>query len=247
MNYLLLGSAALVGAIVLYQILFRADLRKVVRSMRWIVGGAVALLTALLLFRGQVGVASITGYLAFMILRFGRVGPWSFESSTLGEDNESTVRSRFITMTLDHDTNEVAGKVIAGAFKGANLAELGEHETRQLLSEVASDPDSLALLETWLDKNRAGWREYFAGDEPAGAAGAGSSSGTGGTSGAGAQGDPDQEACEILGLRPGATPDEIRDAHRKLMMAVHPDQGGSNYLAAKINAAKDRLLRKAKR
>jgi hypothetical protein len=241
MNYVLLGGAALVGALVLYQILFKADLRKVVRSMRWIVGGAVALLTALLLFRGQVGIASITAYLAFMILRFGRVGPWSFESTTLGEDNESTVRSRFITMTLDHDTGEVAGKVIAGAFKGADLGELGEAETRQLLGEVASDPDSLALLETWLDKNRAGWREYFAGEEPFGAsdAGAGAAGGA-----AAAQVDPDQEAYEILGLRPGATAEEIRDAHRKLMMAVHPDQGGSNYLAARINAAKDRLLKK---
>ena len=235
MNYLLLGGAAVVGALVLYQLLFKADLRKVVRYMRWIVGGAVALLTALLLFRGQVGPASITGYLAFMILRFGRVGPWSFESSTIGEDNESTVRSRFITMTLDHDTGEVVGKVVAGAFKGADLGNLGEEETRQLLSEVTSDPDSLALLETWLDKNRAGWREYFAGEEAAGA-----------SSGEAAAVDPDQEAYEILGLRPGATSEEIREAHRKLMMGVHPDQGGSNYLAAKINAAKDRLLKKTR-
>lgn len=235
MNYLLIGGAAVVGALVLYQILFRSDLRKVVRYMRWIVGGAVALLTALLLFRGQVGVASVTGYLAFMILRFGRVGPWSFEGSTIGQDNESTVRSRFITMTLDHDTSEVVGKVVAGVFKGADLGDLGEQETRQLLSEVASDPDSLALLETWLDKNRAGWREYFAGEEAADA-----------PSGEAATADPDQEAYEILGLRPGATSGEIREAHRKLMMGVHPDQGGSNYLAAKINAAKDRLLKKTR-
>lgn len=235
MNYLLIGGAAVVGALVLYQILFRSDLRKVVRYMRWIVGGAVALLTALLLFRGQVGVASVTGYLAFMILRFGRVGPWSFEGSTIGQDNESTVRSRFITMTLDHDTSEVVGKVVAGVFKGADLGDLGEQETRQLLSEVASDPDSLALLETWLDKNRAGWREYFAGEEAADA-----------SSGEAATADPDQEAYEILGLRPGATSGEIREAHRKLMMGVHPDQGGSNYLAAKINAAKDRLLKKTR-
>lgn len=236
MNYLLLGGAAVVGALVLYQILFRADLRRVVRYMRWIVGGAVALLTALLLFRGQIGVASITGYLAFMILRFGRVGPWSFESGTIGDDNESTVKSRFITMTLDHDTGEVVGKVVAGAFKGADLGDLGEQETRQLLAEVGFDPDSLALLETWLDKNRSGWREYFAEEDAS----------EGPAGGSGAAVDPDQEAYDVLGLKPGATPEEIREAHRKLMMGVHPDQGGSNYLAAKINAAKDRLLKKSR-
>jgi hypothetical protein len=236
MNYVLLGGAALVGALIFFQVVMKADLRKLVRYMRWIVGGGVALVTALLLLRGQIGIASITGYLAFMILRFGRIGPWTFESTTLGEDNESTVRSRFITMTLDHDTGEVVGKVVAGAFKGAELGELGPEDTRQLLAEVSADPDSLALLETWLDKNRDGWREYFSGEDASARAADGAS---------GEAADPDQEAYEILGLKPGATADEVREAHHKLMKGVHPDQGGSNYLAAKINAAKDRLLKRA--
>ncbi len=235
MNYVLIGGAALVGLLVLLQYLRKADLRKLARYLRYIVGGTVALVTAYLLARGQVGIATFTGYFAFMILKYGRIGPWSFEGTSLGEDNESSVRSRFIEMTLDHDTSEIEGRVVAGAFKGANLADLGPQETRSLLAEVAVDPDSLALLETWLDKNRAGWRAYFEGDGTAG---------TEGTDGAGSAGlDPDEEAYEVLGLRPGATPDEIREAHHRLMKSVHPDQGGSNYLAAKINAAKDRLLR----
>jgi DnaJ-domain-containing protein 1 len=115
--------------------------------------------------------------------------------------------------------------------------DLGEYDTRELLAEVAGDPDSLALLETWLDKNRAGWREYFA--EQDGAAAGASSSGSSST-----RSDPEAEAYSVLGLEPGATAEDIREAHHKLMKKVHPDQGGSTYLASKINEAKDRLLKK---
>jgi hypothetical protein len=51
------------------------------------------------------------------------------------------------------------------------------------------------------------------------------------------------EAYEVLGLKPGATAEDVRAAHRKLIQALHPDQGGTDYLAAKINRARDMLLK----
>ena len=228
MNYVLLGGAALIGLMVLYQFVRRTDTRKLVRALRWVTGGATALVTAFLLLRGQVGIASITGYAAFSILYLGRLGPLVFDSSA-SPANRSSVTSRFFAMTLDHDSGDVSGRVVAGEFAGVDLIDLGEMETRRLLAEVAADPDSLALLETRLDRNRAGWREYFAESAPAGAS---------------APVDEDELAYDILGLKPGATAEEIHAAHRRLMKGVHPDQGGSNFLAARINEAKDRLLKR---
>jgi hypothetical protein len=236
MQYVLYGGAALVGLLVIYQYLRKAKARQLARWLRWAVGGGLAALSAFLLLRGQIGLVTLTGPVAFMILRYGRIGNFSFESSTISEDNESAVRTRFISMKLDHDTGEVEGRVIAGRFKGRDLKSLDESEMRRLLDEVGADPDGLALLETWLDKHRSGWREHFDGtsqtsegpEEPSAH-------------------DPEAEALEILGLKRGASEDEIRAAHRKLIMGVHPDQGGSAYLAARINAAKDRLLKKSRK
>ena len=234
MNYVLVGGLAIVAALVAFRVLFKADIRRVARSMRWIVGGLAALLAAFLSIRGQAWIGALIGAGAYSILRYGRLGPIVFESGEPSEDIESSVRSRFISMTLDHASGSVEGRVVAGAFRGTNLLDLGESDTRLLLAEVASDPNSLALLETWLDKNRAGWRDYFAAQDASGQ-GQGSS-----------PIDPDEEAYEVLGLKPGATAEEIRAAHHKLMKGVHPDQGGSTYLASKINEAKDRLLKKAR-
>ena len=55
-----------------------------------------------------------------------------------------------------------------------------------------------------------------------------------------------EEAYLVLGLNPGATREEIKAAHRNLIRRSHPDQGGTAYLAAKVNAAKDVLLKNVK-
>ncbi len=144
----------------------------------------------------------------------------------------STVRSDWFEMRLDHDSGAMTGTVRRGAHAGASLDDL-EIGTVLGLRDVAADEESLALLEAYLDRRVPGWREDVEGD---GAAGAGGAADSGAMT--------DQQAYEILGLLPGASEMEIRAAHRRLMKRVHPDQGGSTFLAAKINQAKDWLLSK---
>jgi DnaJ-domain-containing protein 1 len=92
-----------------------------------------------------------------------------------------------------------------------------------------ADPKKVARLLRWVG---GGWREYAQGG-----AGAGARPADGGKM-------TEREAYQILGLQPGARPEEINRAHRSLIKKLHPDQGGTTYLAARINEAKDVLLRR---
>jgi len=145
----------------------------------------------------------------------------------------SQVRSAGLEMTLDHDSGEMDGQVLAGRFEGRVLSELAAAELLQLADDFRGDEESLRLLESYLDRMHPGWRDdmdHGFGEGPGPAASSGGMSA--------------QEAYDILGLEPDASDTEIRAAHRRLIMQVHPDRGGSGALAAKINEAKDLLLGK---
>ena len=144
----------------------------------------------------------------------------------------SDIETPYLRMTLEHDSGVLRGTVLQGKFEGRNLEELSLDELVDLLHECRiNDAQSATVLETYLDRvHGAEWRGAGSGGE--GASGGGSASGA----------MTRDQAYEVLGLKPGATEAEIRDAHRKLLMANHPDKGGSTYLAAQINQAKDVLL-----
>jgi hypothetical protein len=142
----------------------------------------------------------------------------------------SDVETRFLRMSLDHDTGAMDGVVLEGTYRGRRLVELELHELTDLLAVCrAQDLQSATVLEAYLDRVHGdGWRHVFHGG------GAGKVENTSYMS--------SSEAREILGVGADASREAIIDAHRRLMQKNHPDRGGSTYLAAKINQAKEVLL-----
>ena len=148
----------------------------------------------------------------------------------------SKVESRFLRMVLNHDTGAMGGEVLEGRFVGRALEQMDLDELLELMSECqAQDPESAALLEAYLERmHEESWRDQA---RQSGHAGQQPPSGDSGQMSR-------KEALEILGLAEGAEEQEIITAHRRLMQKLHPDRGGSTYLAAKINKAKYLLLGK---
>ncbi|HEX8165489.1 MAG TPA: DnaJ domain-containing protein [Beijerinckiaceae bacterium] len=208
------------------------------KRMKQVVGGVALAAAVLLLVRGRFDMALMLGGAAAWLLGWSGLSLPGFGSRTRKSPGAvSRVRSAMIEMELDHDTGEMDGTVLAGPFTGRPLRDLDEAALRRLHEDCrASDPDGVRLLEAYLDRRFAGWREHAQGNgDP----------GPHGRAQAGAM--TEEEAYQILGLQPGAGPDEIKAAHRALMLKLHPDQGGTTYLAARINEAKDVLLGRHRR
>lgn len=142
---------------------------------------------------------------------------------------QSEVSARILTMTLDHDSGDLSGVVLEGPFKDWLLEELDRQQLDELLAYCQrEDADSAQLLASYLEQrfpDDETAHERAESDHPHNATGLSRA-----------------EALSLLGLEEGATHDEIISAHRTLIQKVHPDRGGSDYLAAKINEAKDFLL-----
>lgn len=231
MPMLLFGLVALVLALWALNVIAKADPRIAARVVK-AGGGLLSLGLAVFLgLRGEIGIAIPLGAFGLGLLGWLPFGPAGFSQRTQKRTGQvSRVRSAFFEMELDHDTGAMRGRVLAGKYQGVTLEALDVSTLTPLLSEV--DEESRALLMAYLDRRDAGWREHAQGDTATGRAAPSSGKMT------------EQEAYQILGLEAGASADAISRAHRALMKKLHPDQGGSTYLAARVNEAKEILLRR---
>lgn len=147
--------------------------------------------------------------------------------STPGQSQRTETRTEYLEAWIDHGTGDVGGRVTQGRFAGRLLDGLSEADLFVLHQECAPDPASVRILEAYLTRRFGDdWRDR-ARPPPKGPTAAMGRA----------------EALAVLGLAEGASDEEISAAHRRLIQRVHPDVGGSADLAARINRAKDILLK----
>lgn len=175
------------------------------------------------------GLLSLAGNWQFIRRLLGGLGS-GVPGQKSGGGQTSTVQSKYIRMTLDHDSGDINGEILAGQFTGKTLEELDIDALLLLLKECQGDEESVALLQAYLDRvYEDSWNEQ-----------AGTQSNRQETNASASM--TREEALQILGLTADASAEDIIEAHRRLIQKLHPDRGGSAYLASKINQAKDILL-----
>ncbi len=205
----------------------------------WAIVIGLTLALVALAVKGNVHwLAPVLGGLLPVALRmlprlFQRFRAGQFGADTSAGGRTSEVKSAWLRMTLDHDSGHMEGEILLGQHAGKFLSEL-DFDALMTLRDAIEDNDSLRLFDAWLDRNHQHWRN----------------SGNGGQERQGPQGEPEigggaitrAEALRILGLSEDADDDEIRATYKQLMQKLHPDLGGSDYLASVVNRAKDVLL-----
>lgn len=229
MVWIALGSLVLVLILMGLNAFAHARVDQVRKALIWVAGGLGAVLLLVLLASGRgiqaLWALALFGPALWQALRSWR-GARGFSGPAQGDTGQETrVETATLAMVLHHDSGRMTGTVRRGRFAGAELADLGLDQLIGLLRDCAAeDAESVPLLEAWLDRAHPDWRDAPqaapADDSPMTRA----------------------DALQVLGLADGATEEEIQAAYRRLMRAAHPDQGGSAWMAARLNAARDILL-----
>jgi len=237
MGEVLLGAVALVAIILLVRAFVGADPKALVKALRYVGAGALLALAIFLIAIDRVGPGVFVASAAWGLFTRGHIWPggwpsYNFPGRSRSSSGQATrVRTQWLEMELDHDSGDMRGTILKGAHAGQRLDQLGKDAVIALYREAAAeDQESSRLLEAYLDRTfGADWRAAEQKqEEPQ------YERGRAGISRA--------EALKVLGLQEGASEEEIHAAHRRLMLQNHPDRGGTDYIAAKINEAKDVLL-----
>jgi hypothetical protein len=231
MPYLLGGFAVLCGLLLLVNVFINADPARLARNLKiagFVLAGAAVVAVVLVPPLRELAALLLPLGLSMPFLSRLRRLIDRFRGPAAGRS--STVATAYLRMTLDHDSGAMTGTILKGRFSGMHLDELGAAELLELLRECrAEDEEGARLLEAYLDRVRSNWRDELRGERA-------------GPAHPSASGMSVEEALAILGLAPDADADVVKEAHHRLMKKLHPDHGGSDYLATQINGARDVLL-----
>lgn len=233
MPYLILGILLLGCLLLAARAVVNADPAKLGPVLGWFaaglgLAGAGAVLVGLIASDRLGPALAVAGGLAPLVLRGRKLWRRYHDGASTAGGRTSEVETELLRMKLDHDTGAMSGQVRRGPYAGRRVEDLDQNELIALWRQcIAEDESGARLLESYLDRLRPDWRQ-----------------GTSSRGGASAPGDvmTREQAYAILDLEPGANGEQIKEAHRRLMMKLHPDHGGSTFLAAQINRAKEFLL-----
>ncbi|MGH6734749.1 MAG: DnaJ domain-containing protein [Methyloceanibacter sp.] len=235
MVYFLAGCALLLLLIFGARLLTKADPKTLALTLRKAGGVALLAVAGFLAIRGALPIAIPLAAFGLALVGGGsRLGLGGvFGSSQKSPGQTSHVGTERLDMELDHDTGYMDGTCHTGRFAGRKLSSLSDREAIELYHEFEADGlKEAALMEAYLDWRIAEWRDPT--EDRSAKADRGRTRAKGGMT--------VEEARAVLEVGPNASAEDIRQAHRRLMMKLHPDQGGSTYLAARINEAKEVLL-----
>ncbi|OZG71382.1 molecular chaperone DnaJ [Hahella sp. CCB-MM4] len=236
-----LGIALLLVVFYLLNNAFKNPSTPSQKRMIYIALGLAGIILLMLVITGRLHILAALGAAALLILR---QLPWILKSlpvirqlmgnaqSSMGQGQESTLETSLIRMSLDHASGAMDGTILTGTYTGQRLSAMSVQQLADLYrTAVRGYSDSIEVLETYFERTYGvHWRTQFEVDD----VGSRDRSSNGSMS--------MDDAKDILGLEGEVTKEQVVEAHRRLMQKFHPDRGGSNYLAAKINEAKKKLL-----
>lgn len=236
--WLILAVALALGFYLVARWWVQAQPHQLLAALRWTAAAVGVVLLAAIVLSGRW--SWLPGLLLFVL-------PWVRQFRALNTmrknargprpGQSSEISTRFLRMELDHDSGAMSGDITDGQFAGRSLGELNLGQLIDLWREcAAADEQSRVVLENYLDREHTDWRSVAGAGPREEAAGERADSPWTRTSMS------DEEACEILGVASDATAEEIESAYRRVMKSAHPDHGGSDWMAAKVNQAKDVLL-----
>lgn len=248
MAYLLSGLVALVIALLIARGFTSANPSAMARQLRLLGGVVLMAVAAVMAVRGRMDFALLLGFVGWGLLMGRGVLPWGsggWSGGGSGGNQGSRVATDHLDMELDHASGAIRGTILKGRFAGQEIETLSPAELVLIWQDYSfADPSSAQILEAYLDRRHPTWRDDLE-RQTEGDSGEDTfrSEQRGPRSGAPRSGVMTRaEAFEILGLQDGASDDAVRASHRELMKKLHPDRGGSNYLASKINEAKAVLV-----